>query len=174
MPSDRHRTSIMAPSTGFEPVTSAIGMQRSIQLSYEGELIVPIVDGPSKKNREKTMEGETMERPHVDAATLDRIDVRFRVHAYFEFGQRDFFVALADLSITCGLYSGMPDRECIADLIASRGIVGDDLDLTGATISKDEVAAMINERGIRGTDIRMMRIEEVLLDEQVIAQTVEN
>jgi len=120
------------------------------------------------------MECTTLERTNVDAATIDRVDVRFRVHANFEFGERDFFVASADLSIVCGLYSGLPDRACIADLVASRGIVGDDLDLTGTSLPKEVVAEMINERGVREADIRTMRIEEVLIDERVVAQTVEN
>ena len=118
----------------------------------------------------------TLERSGVDDATLDRIDVRYSVHAHFEFneGRSDFFVATADLSITCGVYSVLPDRACMAGLVMNRCVHEDDLDLTGTGLSRREVADMINERGVRPGDIRAMRIEDVIVDDAVVASTMED
>lgn len=117
----------------------------------------------------------TLERTDVDATTLDRIDVRYRVDARFEFNQggRDFFIAAADLSITAGVYSGVPDKACIAALVADRGIYAEDLDLTGTTLTREAVEALIAERGVTASDIRSARIEDVIIDDQVGATVLE-
>jgi hypothetical protein len=125
--------------------------------------------------REKDMT-MTLERTDVDANTLDRVEVRYRVAARFEFNTdgRDFFIATADISLTAGLYSGVPDKACIAALVASRGVYAEELDLTGTTLTRDAVEAMIAERGVMASDIRSARIEEVVIDDQVVATALED
>lgn len=117
----------------------------------------------------------TLERTDVDADTLDRVEVRYRVDVRFEFNTDgpDFFIAAADISLTAGLYSGVPDKACIAALVASRGVYAEELDLTGTTLARDAVEAMIAERGVTADDIRSARIEDVVIDDQVVATALE-
>jgi hypothetical protein len=114
------------------------------------------------------------ERTTLDAETLDRIDVRYSVSTHFEFGSRDFFVAKADFQITCGVCSGVPTRSNMAELVMERGVYDHDIsDLTGTHLSKEVVARMIMERGVTEHDIRRMTIEEVTLDDQPIAVSID-
>jgi len=109
----------------------------------------------------------------VDAATLDRIDVRYSVSTHFEFGGRDFFVAKASFQITAGVYSGITSKAAMAKLIMNRGVHEDDIDdLSGTDLSKAIVAAMIMEKGVAEGDIREMVMEEITVDEIPVAHTI--
>lgn len=109
----------------------------------------------------------------TDTAILDRVDVRYAVEAHFEFGSRDFFVAKASFLMTCGVYAGVPTQAIMAGLIMDRGVHADDIDdVGGADHSKEIVAAMIRERGVRESDIRSMTIAAVLVDEAEVAQSL--
>ena len=99
-----------------------------------------------------------VDRDLADAAgdrsgVLDRITVRYHVETHFEFGRRDFFLAKADFQITCGVYSGMPTKVQMAEMIMARGVFEDDIvDLSGTSdpeITKGAVARMIVARGSR-------------------------
>ena len=75
---------------------------------------------------------------------LDRIDIRFTVEASIDITHEgeDYHVK-ASFSVTCGVYSCVPDKKNLADLINSRGI--DDLDIddltgTGPAITKEKAA----------------------------------
>ena len=109
----------------------------------------------------------------TEANILDRIDVRYAVEAHFEFGRRDFFVAKASFQITCGVYDGPPTTAMMADLIQSRGVHDMDIvDLTGTDHSKEIVAAMIQERGVKAEDIRSMTIAAVMVDDEDVAESM--
>lgn len=117
----------------------------------------------------------TLEKSSVGADILDRIDVRYRVGMRFEFGEGTpgFFVATADASITAGVYDGIGDFGMIAGLVSQRGIYGDDLDLVGTDLDRNEVADMITARGIRAEDVRTFHIDEVMIDDEVVATSGE-
>lgn len=110
------------------------------------------------------------------SGVLDRITVRFHVETHFEFGRRDFFLAKADFQITCGVYSGIPTKAQIAEMINARGVFEDDIvELTGAShlhLTKGAVAQMIVERGVTESDVRVMRIDDVSVDEKPVAETI--
>ena len=104
------------------------------------------------------------------AAVKDRIDIRYSVIARFEVKGRDrkpryprgFF------SIIAGTYAGDADYECLAELISSRTVQPEDLqEIEG--ISREEMAKSINARGVQADDIQSATIEDVLLDDRVIA-----
>lgn len=108
----------------------------------------------------------------IDAATLDRIDVRYAVKTHFEFGGRDFFVAKASFQITASLHAGIPTKDDMADLIVSRGLhEGDIDDLSGTDLSEKVVIAMIMEKSIVAGDITEMVIDEVTVDDVAVAQS---
>lgn len=135
-------------------------MRRSIQLSYEDQ---------------DDALGEVPMGIYImrDSATLDRIEIRYSVDAHFEFGSRNFFVAKASFQMTCGVYSGVLTMANMADLITDRGVHADDIDdLTGTDHSKEVVAAMICQSGVKEANIRRMMIESVMLDDEEIAQSI--
>lgn len=105
----------------------------------------------------------------------DRIDIRYAVEAGFslELDQEIMYVR-ASFSITLGVYSGPPTRDAIAAEINARGIYDHDIDeIVGiANVDKGEAAEIITSRGVRGDDIKQMQIADVLLDDDVVAQSI--
>ncbi len=104
------------------------------------------------------------------AAVKDRIDIRYNVIARFEVSgpgrkpvyPRGFF------SITAGIYSGEPDTETIAGLINSRTVQPEDLQEVEG-ISREDAANTINARGVQPHEVLSATIEDVILDDEVIA-----
>ena len=107
--------------------------------------------------------------PKADAIK-DRIDIRYSVIARFEVKgpdrkpryPRGFFV------ITAGTYSGEADFECLAGLINSRTVQPEDLQHVEG-MAREKIAEAINARGVRADDIQSATIEDVILDDRVIA-----
>ena len=110
----------------------------------------------------------------IDAETLDRITVRYAVSLTFAMneGTRDFYVATAEIPISCGVYDGVPTRAMLAALVGSRSIQADDLDVTGGPKDRQAVADAINARGVLTRDVQAIRIEEVMVDEETVAETL--
>lgn len=108
---------------------------------------------------------------------LDRIDVRFTVDVSFDLEDGDeSYHGKATFSITCGVYSGIPDKQNIADLINSRGIYDHDItDLSGTdtALTKERAAIMLNASGIDADEIDHVRLAEVLVDDETVAQSHE-
>lgn len=110
----------------------------------------------------------------IDSETLDRIDVRYAVEARFEIYQQDSepAVATAGLSITCGIYSGIPTREIMANLVNDRCIYADDLTVESGPYSAKMFAQIVNNRGVRADEIRKMILSEVTVDDETVAESL--
>lgn len=103
---------------------------------------------------------------------IDRIDVRYKVELQFTLGDgKELTIARAELSITCGTYDGIPTKETLAALITSRGVTEDDIRAVGY-LNAGQAAAKIAERKIEAKNIIQMQIQDVLLDESPIAQSL--
>lgn len=105
---------------------------------------------------------------------LDDIDVRYVVEATFEVRADDGRHGCADasFSVTCGVYSGIPDRDNIAALINSRGLDVDDIDIVIGDFDAEEITDIVEKRGVTGAEIRSMTIEEVLHRDRPIAHNI--
>lgn len=107
---------------------------------------------------------------------LDRIEVRYMVEASFDFTHEgESYHAKASFSVTCGVYSCVPDKKNLADMINSRGI--DDLDIddltgTGDAITKEKAAEIIAESGLAPDHIDSACIAEVTVDEKTVAEAL--
>ena len=106
---------------------------------------------------------------------LDSIEVRYIVEATFEVHGPDGMHGCADasFSMTCGVYSGVPDKQNMADLITSRTVDADDIDNIVGDYDADRLSDIISMRGVKAKEIRTMRIQEVTYNEETIAQNIE-
>lgn len=114
---------------------------------------------------------------------LDRLDVIFSVHARV---QTTMFVAHADFIIRAGLYDGTPTAQTLIDLIASRGVMAEDLtdlpetvyagsgrDETALNVLANEVDAMFQNPEMHRFISIEASIKEVLLDDvHTIAEAI--
>tara|TARA_B100000929_G_scaffold48657_2_gene35119 strand:- start:2608 stop:2952 length:345 start_codon:yes stop_codon:yes gene_type:complete len=107
---------------------------------------------------------------------LDRIDVRFMVAASIDIPHEgENYHAKTSFSVTCGVYSCVPDKKNLADLINSRGIYEsdiDDLTGTGTALTKEKAAEIIAENGITPKHIDSAHIAEVTVDEDTVAEAL--
>ena len=105
---------------------------------------------------------------------LEDIEIRYAVEATFEVKTDDGLHGCADasFSITCGVYSGIPDRDNMASLINSRTLDVDDIDIAIGDFDAEEIVDIVEKRGVRGSEIRSMTIEEVLHRDRPIAHNV--
>ena len=115
-----------------------------------------------------------------DSDILDRINVRYDVRIKIEEGAQfsedaDCYYAMhAQIIMTCGVYSGVPTKEMMADLINSRGFYEEDiveLQTTGKQTRK-ELAEIVARRKLKPDDIAAMKILAVELDEAEIAASL--
>jgi len=109
-------------------------------------------------------------------AILDCIDIRFAVDASIDISyEGEKYHAKTSFSLTCGVYSRIPDKENIAALINDRGIYDydiDDLTGTGTALTKEKAAELIMETGLSPKQIDNARIVEVLVDEKPVAEAL--
>ena len=106
---------------------------------------------------------------------LDEIDVRYVIEAMFEVHGRDGAHGCADATfhITCGVYSGVPDKQNMADLINDRTVCAEDFDNVVGDFDAEFISDLVSTRGVKAEEIRSMRIVEVLYEEKTIAQNIE-
>jgi len=106
---------------------------------------------------------------------LDDIEVRYIVETTFEVHGRDGMHGCADasFSMSCGTYSGVPDRKNMADLISSRTVDADDIDeVVGDFVDVEFISDLVSTRCVRPEEIRSMTIEAVLFRERPIAESI--
>lgn len=106
---------------------------------------------------------------------VDDIEVRYEIRATFEVKGPEGSHTCADASfwISCGVYSGIPDKQTLADLITSRTIDPDDFEEIIGDLDADFMAHIISTRGVKPEEIRSMKIIEVLFQEETIAESIE-
>ena len=106
---------------------------------------------------------------------LDEIEVRYVIEAMFEVHGRDGAHGCADATfhITCGVYSGVPDKQNMAELISDRTVCAEDFDNVVGDFDAERLSDIITMRGVKSEEIRSMRIVEVLHEEKTIAQNIE-
>lgn len=107
-----------------------------------------------------------------DAETLDRITIRYLVTARFPSKIAGQPIDLtAKVVLDAGVYSGIVDKQAIADLLHARGVHGSDLDVKDIELA-DLFARKIMEDPISNTNIVSAQIVDVILDEQIIANSL--
>jgi threonine dehydrogenase-like Zn-dependent dehydrogenase len=112
---------------------------------------------------------------NTKAEILDKIEVRYFVKAAaVVYPEGCPVVAHLSMSVTAGVYSGIMDKEDMADTINHRGIHEEDIDHVQdprGRATKESVADMLEEKKLSPDDIISMAISEITLDEATIAMS---